>query len=550
MTRMSFHFVHSRAIQILLAFVLVGFPATGGADADDAAYPYHAPAAQSSGVAHEYAGRLEKQLGTLFPNSRIYLTPLNGRLIVKGQATNAEASARILQIVRSAVAREGLATANATVDPNGVIVNMLEVPSPDQVMLHLKIVEIKRAPFAAIETALEAMHDGKLLSSGGGPGVYRVLGNEAVNKLLNQVASKRMGRILAAPTLTVLNGHTASFLAGGEFPVPTIVGLSGVPGTADSFRQIGPSLMVRPEVIDSDWIKLNITPEFTELNGTPGIGSHRFMMVKVREGQSVVMTGLFSAPNAQAAKVPFLGELPVIGATIRQRRERKSDETPEVLVVVTPELVKPMDPDDVPPFPGFVTTSPNDKELYSFGRPWEIQPARPDERPPVAPLPQAHHLTDDVQYFPPGPMYPYQPGRPAAQPAPYPVPSPIKRVGYSERGNWVQRTASTPFPQSAPDGPQPYPASALRPDNSPHRSDWWQHDSSKERLGHLHRALAALQAAGLSQQVTAVQREITKEQLARKERQAEALQQQIQLLRRTLGVPSPIPESPLPTATP
>jgi len=75
-------------------------------------------------------------------------------------------------------------------------------------------------------------------------------------------------------------------------------------------------------------------------------------------------------------------------------------------------------------------------------------------------------------------------------------------------------------------------------------------DPSTERLEHLRRALAALQAAGLTEQVKAVEREITKEQLARKERDADALQRQIQLLRRTLGVPAPIPESPLPTATP
>ena len=74
-------------------------------------------------------------------------------------------------------------------------------------------------------------------------------------------------------------------------------------------------------------------------------------------------------------------------------------------------------------------------------------------------------------------------------------------------------------------------------------------DPSMERLGHLRRALAALLAAGLTDQAIVVEREITKDQLARKEREADALQQQVQLLRRTLGVPSPIPESQLPAAT-
>ncbi len=171
-------------------------------------------------------------------------------------------------------------------------------------------------------------------------------------------------------------------------------------------------------------------------------------------------------------------------------------ETPEVLVVVTPELVRPMNPDDVPPLPGYDVAAPNDIELYRYARS-ETQPLYPVKQPSDEPLPEAYYLTDDVQYFPPSPEF--RLWNEAAKPFPWRTdcmvsdPGAIQPARYSERTSWVQRTAPAPVPQPAPDPRPSYPVSALpRPDCSPHGLAQCQRDPSTERLGYLHAAIAAL----------------------------------------------------------
>ena len=431
-----------------------------------------------------------------------------------------------------------------------------EVQTPRHVMLHVKVVEVKRGQLRVLENAAHVFGGSDRSQPGRPAGITGVFENERVSRLIEWLTRDDAARIVAAPTLTVVSGHSASFMS-GIFPVPAIVGGTGQQATPTPFRS-GTTLLVRAEVMEKDWIKLDITPEHQSLSWGAGprlsYGRHQ-TTVKLREGQSVVVKNTTSTSTQRPSNsVPFLGELPVIGNALQQRRQRKEDAETEQLFIVTPELVKPVEPNEVPPLPGFNVTSPNDIELYSLVRPAETRPRGPDERQPVAPLPDAYDLTDDVQYFPPSPKF--RLWNQVAQPFQWrnisrvSEPAAIQRARHFDL-NCLQRTAPVPLPQSAPDCPPSYPVPAsLRPDDSPHWFNWCMRDPSTERLEHLRRALAALQAAGLTEQVKAVEREITKEQLARKERDADALQRQIQLLRRTLGVPAPIPESPLPTATP
>lgn len=362
-------------------------------------------------------GKLEKQLQILFPHSQVYLIPLQQRLVVKGQARDPEEAARILQIVRSAIFTEfgayGAAYGgygNGYGDSNGsnrnnndddddddFIVNMLEVPGNHTIMLHVYIAELSRAQSRELGVNLRAvLNDGRHIiqttmssaaaaagGAGGGAGggaaagaVAGVFENGEVSILLKWLAGNRTAKILAAPTLTVLSGHTASFLSGGEFPVPTIVGVGGAQGTTTSFRGFGTSLLASPEVIDKDWVSLDITAEYSQLNqaaggggGTPGLNSRRVQtFVRLREGQTIVLAGLYGATmTSEVDRIPFLGELPVIGPTLFNAKKADQGEN-ELLIMVTPELVRPMEPDEVPPLPGFEVTPPNDLELYAYAK--------------------------------------------------------------------------------------------------------------------------------------------------------------------------------------
>lgn len=352
-------------------------------------------------------GKLEKQLRILFPNSKVFLVPLQQRLIVKGQARDAEEAARILQIVRSAYFTEfaiyggfggrggyggagggygagGFGNNNNNGDDDDdeddFIVNLLEVPGNHQIMIHVTVAELSRGQLRTLGVDMSAiLNNGRhfISSSLGGAGgaLTGIFENGEVNLLINWLAGNRTAKILASPTLTVLSGHQASFLSGGEFPVPTIVGVGGAQGTSTSFRGFGTSLLVRPEVIDKDYIKMDITPEYSQISatgasgGVPGLDSRRVTTtVKLREGQTIVLAGLFGMTmTTEVNRIPFLGELPVIGPALFNSKNADQGEN-ELLITVTPELVHPMEPDEVPPYPGFYVTAPNDIELYAYAK--------------------------------------------------------------------------------------------------------------------------------------------------------------------------------------
>ena len=336
-------------------------------------------------------GKLERKLAVLFPNSKVYLIPLSRKIVVKGQAQDAEEAAHILQIVRGEVInQEGAiggpqpsATTNAGapgLNPldlaSGYIVNMLEVPGENQVMLRVRIAELSRSQLrrSGIDFNL-LINDGRHAigySLGGLPtSISGIFEAGEINFLVNLLASNGTAKILAEPVLTVISGHSASFLSGGEFAVPTIVGVDGVAGQQTTFRGFGTSLVVTPVILDKDLIKLQITPEFSQINlgnsvnGIPGVDSRRVTTtVKLREGQTIVIAGLVSHEmSTEVTRIPFLGAIPFIGPRFFSAKVATQDET-ELLILVTPEIARPMDADEVPPVPGHEVTHPSDWELY------------------------------------------------------------------------------------------------------------------------------------------------------------------------------------------
>ncbi len=432
-------------------------------------------------------GKLERKLALLFPNSKVYIIPMSGKIIVKGQAQDSQEASRIMQIVQGEVINreggmagaplasgggggsDGLAIENT--GNNGLfgfgyassyVVDMLQVPGEFQVMIRARIAELNRSQLRRYGVDLNVIFangqhilNSSLLS--GAPTLSGIFQNGEISVLIDALAGNGSITILSEPAITVLSGRTASFLAGGEFAVPTIVGISGAQGTTTTFRGFGSSLLVTPTVIDGDNIRLQIVPEFSAtnsgnaVNGIPGLDSRRLnTTVELREGQTIVLGGLLSRQrNTEVNRIPFLGSLPVVGPAFFNAKRSTEDET-ELLIVVTPEIVRPMDPEEVPPMPGFYAPHPNDCEFWKYNMidgipdqnvyqlaPWgnksgygyavgynHFNPG--PSQPMYSPVPTGGQGATEQPYMMPGQQQqgPYiQPGGPQ-MPPPYPTPQP------------------------------------------------------------------------------------------------------------------------------
>jgi len=389
-------------------------------------------------------GKLERKLALLFPNSKVYLIPFSGKIVVKGQARDSEEAATILQIVREVSGAQGSAgtlqsrpvagcstcqqtPTRPTDAATDTIVNMLEIPGEFQVMLRVQIAELDRSQLRSMGVDLtHLLFDGRHSASGFGKssasaGIFE---KREMRAVMNGLMANGTAKILSEPVLTVVSGHSASFLSGGEFAVPTIVGVEGVGAQQTTFHGFGTSLVVTPVVLDRDLIRMNIVPEFSQLNagntvnGIPGVDTRRAeTTVELREGQTIVLAGLIShRTTTETSRIRFLSDLPIVGPKYFSGKRSKQDET-ELLILVTPEIVRPMDAEEVPPVPGHEVTAPNDCELYRYG----MTEGTPDptvyQVPPFgaghsAGVPVGYHLFDQQA----GPAMPQM----ALPPAPVP----------------------------------------------------------------------------------------------------------------------------------
>ena len=347
-------------------------------------------------------GKLEHRLADLFPNSKVYLIPMSRKIIVKGQARSPEEASRILQIVRGEVLNQNGALGNPLLGGGGfgvggaggfgglngtaglnpfdlassLVVDMLTVPGENQVALRVRIAELKRSMLRQLGVNFNVLlNNGEEIFasaiSGGTTTLTGIFNAGDITVLVNALELNGTAKILAEPNLTVMSGHPASFLSGGEFAVPTIVGINGVGGQQTTFRGFGVSLVVIPTIQDRELIRMQILPEFSALDqsassgGVPGTQTRRVSTtVELHEGQTIALAGLLShQTNTQVTRIPFLGAIPIVGPLVFASKTASQDET-ELLILVTPEIIRPMDPDEVPPVPGFEVTHPNNCELY------------------------------------------------------------------------------------------------------------------------------------------------------------------------------------------
>jgi pilus assembly protein CpaC len=185
-----------------------------------------------------------------------------------------------------------------------------------------------------------------------------------VGTLIKAMQDKGLFQSLAEPNLIALNGKEASFLAGGEYPYPVVQ--PGASGNAVTimFKEFGVRLNFKP-TIAGDLIRLHVRPEVSSLDFNNGILLEGFRIpalttrraeteVELRDGQSFAIAGLLdNEAQTDVAAVPLLSQLPIIGHLFKSKGERK--ERTELLVLITPRLVRPLNPDEVPPMPTLPT---------------------------------------------------------------------------------------------------------------------------------------------------------------------------------------------------
>ena len=211
---------------------------------------------------------------------------------------------------------------------------------------------------------------------------------------LQALAENSYMRILAEPNLVAISGEEASFLAGGEIPIPVVQNAQGAASITIEWKEFGVRLRFRPMVMGDNSIRLRVCPEVSELSDVgaviiqgfriPSILSRRAdTTLELKSGQTFGMAGLISRNTfARSSRVPGLGDLPIIGAAFRSVRYN-SLET-ELVVLVTASLVEPMsvaDPRSLP-LPGVEYVAPDDWEFYGLGRIAGRAPAclSPEER--------------------------------------------------------------------------------------------------------------------------------------------------------------------------
>lgn len=347
---------------------------------------------------------LQNQINELFPNSQVTLTLVRQRIVVRGQARDSQEAQNILSLIgqngnrygQSGTNNRGMqgnqgangllndplnqnngnGTGNRQFGRNGnnvQIINLLRVPGVQQVMLKVRVAELSRQSARELGTDLKGVLGSLTLGTviDSLDDFTAILEGDDVRLFLRAFASHGYGKILAEPTLVTISGKTARFLAGGEFAVPTTVGIGGASAASTEFRGFGTELEFTPTVVDKDLIRLEVSPSFSTLNGNATVngipGLNRRVVettVDLREGQWLAIAGLIQdEQGGNRSRLPYLGNIPHIGGLFG-RQGTTRDET-ELIVLVSPELVHPMEPEQVPLIlPGMDVTDPTDDDFF------------------------------------------------------------------------------------------------------------------------------------------------------------------------------------------
>ncbi len=280
--------------------------------------------------------------------------------------------------------QEALAAAREAGD--GPIADLSQITTSGMVQVEVKVVEVSREVMKDIGLDTSAMHGRRwagtssLLPSALSGGLNLMYRSRDFNATLNLLEQNGLARVLAEPTLVAMSGHSASFLSGGEIPIPVSGGLGT---TTVEYKPFGIGLTVSPTVLSPERIALKVAPEASELDFStvmrvgegavmPAIRTRRAdTTVELGDGESYIISGLVSRQTSAAVKkIPFLGDLPILGSFFRN--VQYSQKELELVIAVTPRLIKPIQRGTDLKFPGErqekVDDAPNAWGYFLLGR--------------------------------------------------------------------------------------------------------------------------------------------------------------------------------------
>ena len=350
-------------------------------------------------------GSVDQMLSMAMPDARIQATPMNGMVLLTGTVAapaDVEEAGRLVQ---------------AFVGEGTQVLSRLKTATPLQVMLKVKIAEVSRSLTRNVGVNITSQDPGGTndiggtfgrggdlgtFTPGGGFDFERTVGTSAAGIVFGAFgldiaaqlqANENNGLVttLAEPTLTALSGETASFLAGGEFPIPIAQGING---TSVEYKEYGVSLAFTPIVMDGGRISMRVRPEVSELSSAGALKLNGFEVpslttrrtettVELGSGQSFMIGGLLSNNrNNSVEKAPFLGNLPILGALFRSNSFRRNET--ELVIIVTPYLVKPVNASQIAlPTDGYRT--PNDAQRLLLDQSTASRSGERRPQPTIAP---------------------------------------------------------------------------------------------------------------------------------------------------------------------
>jgi pilus assembly protein CpaC len=332
-------------------------------------------------VEHDIS-RLRSSLRQLAPGERISAESVEGNLVLSGIASDASQADKA----------RALAASIAGEAKGSQVINRMTVATPNQVNIHVRVAEVALNVLSEIGVNWQKIGSTLKFQTNNpvtvGAEMQNVLiagrlGGEAVAAIIDALAQEGLIKDLAEPDLVATNGQTASFLAGGEFPVP-IAGSSsstnGVPTITVEFKSFGVSLAFTPTILDAHHLNLRIRPEVSALTSVgavsvpistsqtitiPALTVRRAeTSVELGSGESFALAGLLQHHSEQdISKVPLLGDIPILGALFRSDRFQRNET--ELVIIVTPYLVNPVPTRLAAPTDGLVLPSDPQRVFFS-----------------------------------------------------------------------------------------------------------------------------------------------------------------------------------------
>jgi pilus assembly protein CpaC len=349
--------------------------------------------------------RLASTIRDAVPDADIDISSANGRLVLSGSAKDAVAAEKATKIATRFSGEEE-------------VINSVDISSSQQVQLNVRFVEINREAGRELGTKISATYmDGiggvsfnsAPESSSNTPAAVLIggltSGGFSIDVAIEALEDKGVARRLAEPNLVARSGQTASFLAGGEFPIPVSEDDGKISVT---YKKFGVGLEFTPKVLKDGLISLDIAPEVSSIDPSssyqvgnlsiPGFSVRRAQTsVDLKSGQSFMMAGLLqSQTDFNTQRIPWLGKVPVLGMLFSSKAFQRRET--DLVIIVTPYLVKPIDPSKKPLVPTDDPVAASNADFF-LGSNEEVRVSEAGRKVAIAGLKKANETSTTVGHF-------------------------------------------------------------------------------------------------------------------------------------------------------